>query len=83
MFFGRIISYTCDLHLKLDILNPLNIFFFSKWLNESFVFFQNFKTSKFLYDLCFHQVHPMNMYFRHKSNFFGTPIMNGPKSPLL
>jgi len=26
MFFGKIISYTCDLHLKLNILNPLNIF---------------------------------------------------------
>jgi hypothetical protein len=25
MFFGKIISYTCDMHLKLDILNPLNI----------------------------------------------------------
>jgi len=27
MFFGKIISYTCDLHLKLNILNPLNITF--------------------------------------------------------
>jgi hypothetical protein len=37
MFFGKIISYTCDLHLKLDILN-LWKFFFAKWLkNESFV----------------------------------------------
>jgi hypothetical protein len=26
-------------------------------------FFQNFKTLKFLYDLVFHQVRPMNMYF--------------------
>jgi len=37
MFFGKIISYTYDLHLKLDILNPLNIIFLlngSK--NESF-----------------------------------------------
>jgi len=35
MFLGKIISFTCDLHLKLDILNPLNIFF-AKWLkNES------------------------------------------------
>ncbi len=24
MFFGKIFSCTCDLHLKLDILNPLN-----------------------------------------------------------
>jgi hypothetical protein len=27
MLFGKIISYTCDLHLKLNILNPLNIIF--------------------------------------------------------
>jgi hypothetical protein len=27
MFFGKIISYTCDLHLKLNILNLLNFFF--------------------------------------------------------
>jgi hypothetical protein len=26
-------------------------------------FFQNFKTLKFLFDLVFHQVHPMNMFF--------------------
>jgi len=25
IFFSKIISCTCDLHLKLDILNPLNI----------------------------------------------------------
>jgi hypothetical protein len=25
MFFGKIISCTCDPHLKLDILNPLNM----------------------------------------------------------
>jgi hypothetical protein len=29
MFFSKIISCTCDLHLKLDILNPLNIMFLS------------------------------------------------------
>jgi hypothetical protein len=29
MFFGKIISYTYDLHLKLEILNPLNIYFLS------------------------------------------------------
>jgi hypothetical protein len=29
MFFGKIISFTCDLHLKLDILNPLNLMFLS------------------------------------------------------
>jgi hypothetical protein len=28
MFFGMFISFTCDLHLKLDILNSLNIFFY-------------------------------------------------------
>ncbi len=37
MFFGKLISYTCDLHLKLDILNPLNIIFWSNsFLRESF-----------------------------------------------
>jgi len=48
-FFGNIISFTCDLHLKLDILNPLNIIFLSIcFLNESFALqpfsskFQNF-----------------------------------------
>jgi hypothetical protein len=30
MFFNKIISCTCDLHLKVDNLNPLNIIF---WLN--------------------------------------------------
>jgi hypothetical protein len=31
------IFFTCDLHLKLDILNPLNIIFLSNgFLNESF-----------------------------------------------
>jgi hypothetical protein len=35
MFFGMFISFTCDLHLKLDILNPFNIIFLSKkFLNE-------------------------------------------------
>jgi hypothetical protein len=37
MVFGKIISYTCDLHLKLHILNPLNIMFLSNgFKNESF-----------------------------------------------
>jgi len=27
MFFDMFISFTCDLHLKLNILNPLNIIF--------------------------------------------------------
>jgi hypothetical protein len=61
MFFGKIISCTCDLHLKLNILNPLNIIFLSNgFKHESFafnLFLQNFKTLKFLYDLIFHQVH--------------------------
>jgi hypothetical protein len=34
MFFGMFISCTCDLHLKLDILNPLNIIFFIKWFKK-------------------------------------------------
>jgi hypothetical protein len=58
MFFGMFISYTCDLHLKLNISNPLNIIVLSNgFLNESFAlqpFFQNFKTLKFLHDLVFH-----------------------------
>jgi hypothetical protein len=46
MFFGNIVSFTCDLHLKLNILNPLNIFFLSNgFLNESFAL-QSF-SSKF------------------------------------
>jgi hypothetical protein len=36
MFFDKIISYTCDLHLKPDILNPLNIFLLNGSQNESF-----------------------------------------------
>jgi hypothetical protein len=37
MFFGMFISYTCDLHLKLDILNPFNTILLSNGLrNESF-----------------------------------------------
>jgi len=47
MFFGKIISYTCDLHLKLNILNLLNIIFLSNGKrNESFSlqpFFSNFQ----------------------------------------
>jgi hypothetical protein len=56
MFFDKIIFCTCDLHLKLDILNTLNIIFLLNGLkNEFFVlqpFFQNLKTLKFLFD-CF------------------------------
>jgi hypothetical protein len=29
IFFGMFISFTCDLDLKLHILNPLNIIFLS------------------------------------------------------
>jgi hypothetical protein len=37
IFFCKIISCTCDLHLKLDILKTLNIKFLSNGLkNESF-----------------------------------------------
>jgi hypothetical protein len=37
MFFNKIMCYICDLHLKLDILNSLNIIFLSNGLkNESF-----------------------------------------------
>jgi hypothetical protein len=50
MSFGMFVSFTCDLHLKLDILNSLNIIFLSNGLkNESFALqpfpskFQNFK----------------------------------------
>jgi hypothetical protein len=39
-------------------LNPLNIFFLSN------VFL------KFLNDLVFHQIHPMNMYFDRKGQIF-------------
>ncbi len=37
MFFGKIIYFTCDLLLKLNILNPLkNIFLSNGKKNESF-----------------------------------------------
>ncbi len=69
-----IISYTCELHQKLYILSPLNISFLSNgFLNESFPcnpFLQNFKTLKFLYDLVFHWVHQMNMYFHRRGHVF-------------
>jgi len=73
-FFGMFISFTCDLHLKVNILNLLNIIFLSNGLKMSPLscsfFLQNFKTSKFLNDLVFHQVHPMNMYFHRKRHVF-------------
>ncbi len=50
-FFGKIISCTCDLHLKLHILNPLNIIFFINWffkwvlcLATLFSKYQNFES---------------------------------------
>ncbi len=50
MFFGKIIFCKCDMHLKLNILNPVNISFLSKgFKNESFAFehfsskFKNFE----------------------------------------
>jgi len=33
-------------------------------------FLQNFKTLKFFFDLIFHQIHPMNMYFHKRGNVF-------------
>jgi hypothetical protein len=74
MFFGKIFSCTCDLHLKLDILNPLNIIILSNgFKKKSFPlkpFLQNLKTSKFLYNLIFRQVHIMNIYFHKKGACF-------------
>jgi hypothetical protein len=74
MFFGTFISCTCDLHLKLNILNPLNNFLYQMVLKMSPLpcspFFQNFKILKFLNDLVFHQVHPMNMYFHKRGHDF-------------
>jgi hypothetical protein len=74
VFFGKIISYTCDLHLKLNILNPLNTIFCQmvKKMNlfSCSHFLQNFKTLTFLYDLVFHQVHPLNMYFHRRGHIF-------------
>jgi hypothetical protein len=32
MFFDKIISYTCDMHLKLDILSPLIVKWLLKWV---------------------------------------------------
>jgi hypothetical protein len=53
MFFDMFISFMCDLHLKLNTLNPLNIIVLSNnFLNESFALqpflskfqeFENFK----------------------------------------
>jgi len=65
MFFGMFISFTCDLHLKLDILNPLNIFFYQMvYKKESFP--SKFQDFEILNDLVFHQIHPMNIKFIHR-----------------
>jgi hypothetical protein len=73
MSFGMFISFTCDLHLKLDILNPLYIFFYQMGFKMNPLpynpFFQNFKSLKILNDLIFHQIHPMNMYFHRRGMF--------------
>jgi hypothetical protein len=74
MFFGKIIYCTCDLHLKLNILNLLNIMFLSNGLKMSHfpcsLLHQNFNTLKFLHDLIFYQIHPMNMYFYKSGHVF-------------
>jgi len=74
MFFGKIIFFTCDLHLKLDILNPLNTMFCQmvKKMSPLFynLFLQNFKSLKILYDLVFHQIHLMNVYFHRRGHVF-------------
>jgi hypothetical protein len=59
MFFDMFISFTCDLHLKLNILNLVNIFFYQMVLKMSpllcNLFVQTFKTLKFLNGLVFHK----------------------------
>ncbi len=51
-----------------------HLFFYQMVLKNSHLscipFFQNFKTLKFLNDLVFHQVHPMNMYFHRRGHVF-------------
>jgi hypothetical protein len=42
MFFGKIISYTFDMHIRLDILNPLNIIVLSSGLKHEFSAFKPF-----------------------------------------
>jgi hypothetical protein len=46
MFLGMFISLTCDLHLKLDILNPMKMIFFLNGLKNEFFAMQPF-LSKF------------------------------------
>ncbi len=64
MFFGKIISCTCDLHLILDILNPLNM------LN----LYKTFLVMQRLYDgtfMCVDMVHPKSHRprFKQKKKF--------------
>jgi hypothetical protein len=74
MFFGKIFSCTCNLHLKLVFLNPLNIIFFQMVEILFFFlvafFFQNLKILKILYNLVLHQVHIVNMYFHRRVHVF-------------
>jgi len=75
MFFDKIISCTCDLHLKLDILNPLFEPIDCKMVKKMSplpcsLFLQNFKIVNFFYDLVFHQVDPMNMYLYRRGHVF-------------
>jgi hypothetical protein len=48
MFFDKIIFYTCDLHLMLNILYPLNIIFLSNGLKNECFALQPFLRSKFV-----------------------------------
>jgi len=74
MFFDKIISYTCDLHLKLYILKQLNIIILSNGLkNESFAlynFLSKFQDFEIFVWFGFHQVHSMNMYFHRRGHVF-------------
>jgi hypothetical protein len=62
--------YFLDMWLasKVRHFEPIEHNFFIKWFLKMCLlpcnpFFQNFKTLKFMNDLVFHQVHPMNTYF--------------------
>jgi hypothetical protein len=74
MFYGNIFSYTCYLHFKLNILNPLNTIVLSNsWKKSPFPcnpFFQNLNTLKFLNNLVLYQVHIMNRYFHRRGHVF-------------
>jgi hypothetical protein len=59
-----------DLHFKFE---PIEHNSFVKWLKKSHFpcspFLRNLKTFKFLYNLVFHQVHIMNIYFHRRGMF--------------